>query len=411
MSKLKQNDGPIAGMRLSHKVFDLSLDLFVTLYLWNETGQNLGLLCLYRGVFSIAVFAAMMAFVYISRSHKRKWIMAGGRCMLLVYIVMLISFGPASADHIPILAIIHGIGTGMHYVIYNQYEAEGLSGNLSERSRFIGLYEAASAVIKAAYPFLTGILMDKFGILPVGIFCIISSLLVILFAILYDDKGCTGKVSFRNYFSYLQKNSDIAYDAKYFAACDFFRAFTCSYASFSLFTNVCLMSLSENAVTFGAANSALFILSVCFGLVFKQIATEKQSVLWVGQVAMLILLSIFGMGIFSTPYSGMFFGVFMLLWNFYLVSDSMVYGTATGLFAKCEVTDYITECFVVNEFVLTIGRVIGYTGLWLLWEKAGNLILTAGGNNIVVSLIFGFYILFIWLSFAVNKKLWTAQML
>lgn len=34
--------GAIAGMRLSHKVYDLSLDLFVTMFLWNETNSDMG---------------------------------------------------------------------------------------------------------------------------------------------------------------------------------------------------------------------------------------------------------------------------------------------------------------------------------------------------------------------------------
>lgn len=407
--KLNHNAAAIAGMRLSHKVFDLSLDLFVTLFLWNEAGHDLGLLCLYRCIYVVGIFLAMISSVKMSRMRGRKWIMAGGRVLLLVYTAMLVAFGHESIRHIAPLAAMHGIGCGLYYVIYNQYEAEGVSGSLSGRSGFLSIYQSVSTVVKALYPFLMGVLMDRFGLLPVGISCAISSLSVILCAVWYDDQGCKDKVSFSTYFRYLKKNKDAKHSALWFAACDFFRAFTFSYASFSLFLSVCLMDFLGGADSFGAANSLLFLFAMAFSLCFKRLATRKEKTIWTGQKLLLAMMVLSGLYMFLGQNAEFSFGLFLLFFNSYEVTDSMVYSTATGMFAKCMVSGHISECFVVNEAVLTVGRILGYAALWLSWEAAGNLRPGTQTDDVLPVLLFLAYMAMTYFSYRANRKLWMSQ--
>lgn len=229
---------------------------------------------------------------------------------MFAYAAVLVCIGSECIHYIAPLALMQGFGCGMYYIIYNQYEAEGLSDDLSARASFFGIYNSVSTITKVVYPFVTGFLMDRFGITPVGIVCGISSLSAILFTAVYKDNGYKGRVSFKQYFKMLTKDNEAKKSVICFAACDFFRAFTCSYASFSLFVSICLIGFSKNAGAFGSANSALFLLSMAFSTCFGRMATKRQAIIWNMQKVLQVFMVVSGIAMFGSSHVGLFFQYF-----------------------------------------------------------------------------------------------------
>lgn len=381
------NQWVVLILRLAQKVSDLSISLFVTLYLWDVTGNDLFTICKYKIAFVLSVLAAMFAFIYLSKHPKRKLIMIAGRLVQLVYAVVLTVLGDSCIQFIIPLGILDGVGTGMYYVIYNQWEVEGASNTFYGRSRYQGVGAGLSAIIKIGFPIITGYLVSMFGMTCIFCYLMLVEATTLIMAIMYKDTATKGlpKVSFTGYFKSL--TSDGVRDMKLYAFIDMFRGIIRSYGSFELFVQICLLGYFAGSVEFGTANSVVYLMTMVIGFGFSSICKRGDNVpatsvrvLWLAYFVAGVAAMVSG--------KGSVFIAFVVVYNILLQVESLMYGTATGCCVLKHAKDYMTEAYVINECFLVIGRVLGYGSLMLLYKTPGSF--GTGYKELIVFTVYAF---------------------
>jgi len=356
-------------LKLLIKVSNLCTDLFVTFYLWDAVDGNLAQIVMYKVAVFLMIPIIMLIFMKMSKKPYRKWMMVSGQILSGCHIILLYVLGPSCIDFLIPLGIIEGISTGMFWTVYNQWDIEGVTKSVHGRSKYQGTYTAFSSMINISVPVIVGILMNKFGFLVIGLILVLLGVVISICADLYDDTVTKTfpSVSVKSFIQSLDQSGKEAMTA--FGLCDLFRGMTHSFGSFDLFISIFLIGIFPNSKSFGAANSVIYVFAIGMGMVFSKIVKKYPHTPPKIQFFTWGLYAAASVALCMTKTEPALF-LFILSYQAMKNIDSMNYGTATGIITNRYAKGYVVETYALMEWVLTIGRILGFGMLYFLYGQS-----------------------------------------
>ena len=367
----------VFGLRLTMKIKDIFVGIFISLYLWSLSGGSISILCQYHIVFVLYLYGTMLTVAPLFSKHRfRKIVMVVGCVLQLVYLLMIYRMGQDCVNNVLVLAAVNGIANGMYYCIYNLYEAEGIDNDA--RIKVTGRYDVINAIVSVAFPILAGLVIDKYGMRSGIVSVAVISVLAIILAALYKDNGQSigTKFSFSKMFeilSIIPKGK-----AKYMTAmsCDLFRGFINSYGSFDIFISVWTMIAFSTATQVGSVSGISTCFKIIFGLVFSKFGLKlhKKNITMFYVLRGIVVASLISMAV-----TGNVIGLIVMTVSLKCSEavESPIYGCGLSTLSNSgELTKYKSEFYVSLETILTIARLTGYSMLWV-WGRNNTTITLA----------------------------------
>lgn len=362
----------IAGMRITMKIRNMFVDIFVALYLWNLSDGSVPTLCRYYSTFVGSLFITMIICApSFSKRRIRKYILMFSCILQFLYLLLVYRLGTECVNHIMLIATASGVSGGSYYCVYNVYESEGVSNEA--RHSFMGKYEVVSALVSILFPIASGFLIQAFGMRAALIAVMVITVISFIFVSLYVDRGA----SLRTEYSYKKmidalRNTENGW-RKLRAAflCDFVRGMLNSYGSFDLFISVWTMTAFATASKMGTVSGLSTAFTVLFGIVFARRGSKlhKKSMTAYYALRAVVIVSMIAMVLTGNV-------IYLLVMTLAIkCSDPIeksVYGCALQTIANSgDISKYKSEFFVVLEHGLSLSRVSGYSLLWF-WGYVGN---------------------------------------
>lgn len=362
------------------KIMDMFLGPFLTAYFIKTSKDSINSISIYY-IFSYIILALVTYFVAsIIKNKFRIGMFRIGVILNFIYILVIIFLKERIVDYLPLISFLYGLSAAIYWFPYNLFVINKVDN--SNRTRFTVKLQIISSITGIVCPFILGSLISITNYHLTAIIVLIISLIQIILSFLLtkDEKSDYDNFNIKRTFNIIKKNNQIRNMSKV----ELLIGMNQSGALDTLKTILIFNSFKTN-MNLGIITSIATIISMIFIRLYGKLYKNKND----KNIIMLSgLLPLIASLILIMYKSSLTIIIYTIIYVTFTSILSLTREIRLYNIADSYIVDKNNQCeyFVIREFYLNLGRIIGFI-----------LLLIAGLINTELSL----YIVMIILTFTI----------
>lgn len=338
------------------KIIDIFLGPFLTAYLFKVAIDNIKIISIYN-IFSyvvVAVFALIIGKV-IKNKYKME-IFRLGMISKFIQLLLIVVLGDKVVEHIWLLAVMAGFSTEAWSFPLNLFSTTLVKEN--EKETFVVYKSILNNLCKVLVPFLLGTIISIKSFTITAIIILALTFIQIIISLFIEDNMVDNKTNEKLHvideFKKIKNNRKL----KMFYNMKFFKGLAYEGALETAVTLLIIIAFKSD-FSLGIVTSITSLLAVLSSWIYKKINNEKKlNSIVIFSSIIILLFSI--LLVFLTNNTTIV--IYNLVFSFFLQFIMVLEEVKTLKFTNSNVITEKNrvETFILLEFFLNLGRIIGY---------------------------------------------------
>lgn len=354
----------IAVIAFLRKFISVFFSLFFNVYILKIVNNDLNFILKYT-VFSV-ILSLIFEYIVLKiiNSRNAKVIYQLSFPLLVVCIITLMLFKERIVNYIFIFKAIHTLATTCYAAPYELMVIG--SNNNKTMSNFLANLTILESITTIATPIFSGFIIDTFSYQTFFIFLVLEAILIILISfkiknVTVNDK----KLELKEFW----KNSKSIKPIKNIYNCMFFRRISTKGAMTELLPIILFLRLGTE-LDLGAYNSIFAILSIISLEILKWINSKNIEKKFYPYLGIAIFISSIFV-VYNSSFTSLL--VYYILMNtFGAIIESEACSAVYSVITVDNLTEYIREHIFTFNIYMTIGQLISYSLVYVLYNHFNN---------------------------------------
>ena len=344
------------------KVIDIFLGPFLTAYLFKVAVDNIRIISIYN-IYSYIVIAIVA--LIVGRIIKNKYKMQTFRLGMIskfIQLLIIILLGDNIIKYIWVLAIISGISTETWSFPLNLFSSTLVKTD--EKKHYVVYRTILNNISKVLVPFLLGTIISIKSFMVTAVIILVLSLIQIILSIFIKDDTnnsiITKKLRVLDEFKKIKNSKKL----KQFYKMKFLKGLAYEGALDTTVTLLIIITFKSD-FSLGIVTSITSLLAVLSSYIYKQIKSEQRLKIVLITSSIVLFLSSLLIILLTTKTTIIIYNlIFSFFLQFIMVAEELQTLKFTN--SKVITDENRVETYILLEFFLNLGRVIGYSLLLII---------------------------------------------
>ena len=344
----------IIAINNMRKIMDMFLGPFLTAYFIKTSKDSINSLSIYY-IFSYLILAIITYFVAtIIKNKFRIGMFRIGVILNFIYILTIIILNKNIVNHLALISFLYGLSAAVYWFPYNLFVINKVDNN--DRTNFTVKLQIISSITGIVCPLILGSLISATNYQLTAIVVLIISLIQIIlsFILSKDEKSYYPKFDILKTLRKLKNNSQI----KRMSIVEFFIGMNES-GALEILKTILIFNAFRTNINLGIITSITTILSMIFIRLYGKIYKKKSDKNVILVSSIIPVFSVFLLLLCKNSITIIIYNVCYVVFTSILniTREIRLYNIADS-----SIVDENSQCeyFTYREFVLNIGRVVGF---------------------------------------------------
>lgn len=342
--------------RMIKILLNLFLDSFFVLYFMTLSNNNIVPFGLYKLISITVLYITIFLLRNKCKTNNRINLLRIGLLLYLVYFLLILLLRENIVKYMYLIGILYGLQEGFYFSVFNIFESDSISN--FERPKYNGNCRTMSNILSIIFPLLLGglITISNYSTSFIIIICLITSLILISFAIKDIKIKESKKTNLRAYYQIVKKNKALQniYNANIFSG------LTYSSGAFLSIITIYIIKVCNSSMSLGIYTSIIAFIVAFIAFLFGHVIKKKM---YIKIIYITMFMSVLGLVLLIFKCNYVTIILFSLLakisWEFIYLVNLTSQGNLTNI--EEIKNDYKVEFYQFFELSLFIGRIISFS--------------------------------------------------